>query len=274
LERGEGRRPGCGKRWTPRVDLTGTVLGQQRLGVGLVSLIATLRQVGRLPLEAIQWYLATVHQLHLSVGAVSSALQRVAAAGQTAVAAIQGQVQTSPVVNADETGWRESGRNRYVWTFSTPTARFFTWGGRDKGMVDAALGPAFDGVLVTDFYAAYNHYAGLHQRCWAHLLRAIHELRGLFPTTSAWPAGRHGCISAIGKRSPSRAWWPRSGWPLKAGLSSGCWPTAGRIWPARPRPNGGCAYASSASWRSCLCSSPDPRSHRTTTQRNAVSGTW
>jgi len=41
---------------------------------------------------------------------------------------------------------------------------------RRKETVDEVLGPAFAGILVSDFYAAYHHYAGVHQRCWAHLL--------------------------------------------------------------------------------------------------------
>ena len=41
--------------------------------------------------------------------------------------------------------------------------------------------PPSAGVLVSDFYAAYNHYPGLKQRCWAHLLRDIHDLKGLYP---------------------------------------------------------------------------------------------
>ena len=40
------------------------------------------------------------------------------------------------------------------------------------------LDSSFSGVLVSDFYAAYNHYPGLKQRCWAHLLRDIHDLKG------------------------------------------------------------------------------------------------
>ena len=43
------------------------------------------------------------------------------------------------------------------------------------------LDSSFSGVLVSDFYAAYNHYPGLKQRCWAHLLRDIHDLKGLYP---------------------------------------------------------------------------------------------
>ena len=44
-------------------------------------------------------------------------------------------------------------------------------------MVDEALSDAFSGVLVSDCYAAYHHYDGPKQRCWAHLLRDIHDLR-------------------------------------------------------------------------------------------------
>ena len=47
--------------------------------------------------------------------------------------------------------------------------RYFLRRGRDKGVVDEVLDSSFSGVLVSDFYAAYNHYPGLKQRCWAHL---------------------------------------------------------------------------------------------------------
>ena len=45
----------------------------------------------------------------------------------------------SPVVHADETGWRQDGANGYVWTFSTPTERYFQRRGRGKGVVDEVL---------------------------------------------------------------------------------------------------------------------------------------
>ena len=85
------------------------------------------------------------------------------------------------MVHADETGWRQDGRNGYVWTFSTPTQRYFLRRGRGKAVVDEVLGKEFAGVLISDFYAAYHHYNGPKQRCWAHLLRDIHDLRALYP---------------------------------------------------------------------------------------------
>ena len=56
------------------------------------------------------------------------------------------------------------------------------------------LGERFDGVLVSDFYAAYDHYPGVKQRCWAHLLRDIHDLRRRHPADAAlarWADGVH-----------------------------------------------------------------------------------
>jgi transposase len=171
----------CGKVVVPAVDLGGTVSGQQRLGARLVSLIATLREQGRWPVRQIQWYLRVVHDLSLSVGAIVAASARVAAAGAGAVAAIGDGIRASPVVHADETGWRERGRNGYAWSFSTPSALLVTHGGRSKAMVDAVLDARFSGVLVSDFYAAYHHYPGRKQRCWVHVLRTAHELRQVYP---------------------------------------------------------------------------------------------
>ncbi len=48
-------------------------------------------------------------------------------------------------------------------------------------MVEEVLGDEFEGVLVSDFYGAYNVYQGPHQRCWTHLLRDIHQLKEQHP---------------------------------------------------------------------------------------------
>jgi transposase len=182
--------PLCQTRHVPPVELDGVVLGERhRLGIGLVSLITTLREEGRLPFQTIQWYLATVHQLDLSLGEIVEVIHRVAQRASASVTAIQTTIQASPVVHGDETGWREKGVNGYAWTFSTPTERYFVRRGRGKEVVDEVLGSRFAGTLVSDFYAAYHHYPGVHQRCWAHLLRDIHDLKEVYPADArlaAW----------------------------------------------------------------------------------------
>lgn len=177
----ERRCPICDRRLRPKPELEGVVVGKQRLGTGLVALIATLRERLRMPIGQIQWYLRALHGLHLSRGAIVYALAVVARAGGGQVQRILEAVRASPVANADETGWREDGANGYVWVYSTPTEKYFVRGGRGGEMVKVLLGDSFGGVLISDFYAAYDTYPGYHQRCWAHLLRDLAELVSAHP---------------------------------------------------------------------------------------------
>ena len=117
--------PLCRKRRLPREPLQSVAAGRQRLGVNPVSLIITLREEGRLPVRAIQRYLGTVHQLKLSVGAIVRTIHQVAQQTGPAVNEVLERIRRSPVVHADETGWRENEVNGCVWTFSTPTERRF-----------------------------------------------------------------------------------------------------------------------------------------------------
>ncbi len=228
--------PLCRKRWVPRErDVLGPVVGRrQRLGVGLRALIVVLREVGRLPFATIQWYLRTLHRLPLSVGALVAVVQGASQRGQAAVAQIREAIRASPVVHGDETGWREDGRNGYIWTFSTPTARYFLRRPRTKEVVDEVLGDSFEGVLVSDFYAAYHHYAGLHQRCWAHLLRDIHDLRVRSPDDQPlqeWATAVHALYQeAVAFASPDQATRFRQQEAYEGRLRQLCLPFAGPEW--------------------------------------------
>src|SRR5215469_8735254 len=160
------------------LDLSGQVLFQGRIGVGIASLVAHLRLVVRAPLRVIQAWMSSVHGLRLSVGEITDLLRRVAAQGQGAVKEVRERIRASPVVQADETGWRENGRNGYVWFAGTPAGeRYFEYHHSRAGQViNTLLGEGFAGVLGSDFYGGYNDTpGGRHQRCWAHLLRDLHE---------------------------------------------------------------------------------------------------
>lgn len=137
--------PQCRTRHTPAVDLAGAVIGKQRFGIGLVSLIATLRAQARLPMATIQCgcplgSIATVHHLWISVGAIAAAIQQVAQAAAGSVARIRAAIQESPVAHMDETGWREDGVNGYAWVCATPEAVCFVRGNRGAALVETLLG--------------------------------------------------------------------------------------------------------------------------------------
>lgn len=82
----------------------------------------------------------------------------------------------SPHLNVDETGWPVNGDNRWLWLFKSPLGVFFVINGsRGSKVVEDILGESYDGVLISDFYSAYNKLVSLKQKCLVHLLRAIEE---------------------------------------------------------------------------------------------------
>ena len=168
--------PQCQRACVPTLTEQDGVVGRHRFGPTLLALIATWHEDARLPVEVIQQQLATLFGLRISGGAIVDALHTLAARGAQQVEAIHAAVVASPVVHSDETTWREDGENCYSWLLATPTACYFTAGRRTSAMLDSILGPTFAGVLVVDFYAAYDHCPGEKQRCWAHLLRDAKDL--------------------------------------------------------------------------------------------------
>lgn len=168
--------PQCQRTCVPTLTATDGVVGQHRFGPTLLALIATWHEEARLPVEVIQQQLATLFRLQISRGAIVAALHVVAARGAPAVEAIHDEIRQSPVVHGDETSWREDGENCYSWLIATKTARYFAVGRRTSAMIDQILGAEYSGTLVVDFYAAYDHFPGQKQRCWAHLLRDARDL--------------------------------------------------------------------------------------------------
>jgi transposase len=140
--------------------------------------VALLREGCHLPFRVIQDYLRHRFGLRVSVGQVVALVEGVARAGKAIVEGFKHEIRGSPVVNGDETSWREGGQNGYVWSFSTGKVRYFLYRkSRSASVVKEVLGEEYKGVVVSDFYGGYNAHLGLHQRCWVHLLRDIHELK-------------------------------------------------------------------------------------------------
>jgi len=173
--------PHCETWRSPKLDLSGQVIGQGRIGVRVASLVSYLRTTLRLPFRVIQAHLVTLHNLRLSVGELVELTHDVRQQLQPQADQLKAEVRTSTVSHGDETSWRENGQNGYAWAFVTagPQAvRYFEFAHRRSHLVaQRILGAQWRGWLVTDFYAAYNLIPGRHQRCWVHLLRDLHALK-------------------------------------------------------------------------------------------------
>ena len=271
--------PACRRRCTPPAVLDGVVLGQQRFGLNLLSLIATLREEGRLPIRSVQWYLDTVHQLRLSVGAIVSAIHRTAQRAQPAVAAILDRIRASQWSTPTKPAGVSTGPTATCGLSAPPPnatscERYFLRRGRGKTVVDEALGESFSGVLVSDFYAAYHHYDGPKQRCWAHLLRDIPTSAPATPKTPHWPDGPRQSTSSMSQPKPATITSHGKGalpnWPV----SASCWPSAALSCLTHRLSRASCAGASSATSRNSSSSWPNPQCPQTTTRPSAACAIW
>jgi len=126
---------------------------------------------------------------HLSAGGLLSAWHRLGEVLGPWYEQIADSARSSAVLNADETGWRVNGQTRWLWCFASKDACYYQI---DRSRGTPALQKffleAFDGVLVHDFWSAYDHVlAEEHQCCLAHLLRELEKV-DLTNGSAAWKA--------------------------------------------------------------------------------------
>jgi len=90
-------------------------------------------------------------------------------------------VPTEPVLNIDESGWKDKGQRYWIWVFCTSAISFFCIAkSRGSKVLEEVLGKTYGGTIVSDFFSAYVKYASaLQQFCLAHLIRDVKFLTTL-----------------------------------------------------------------------------------------------
>jgi transposase len=117
--------------------------------------------------------MADFFRADLSLGSVPALEQRTSEAISEPVEEAREYVQTQPVVNMDETGWREANRRAWLWVAATTLVTVFLIRLSRGGQVAREmLGETFQGIVGSDRWSAYNWLSTLlRQLCWAHLIR-------------------------------------------------------------------------------------------------------
>jgi hypothetical protein len=116
-----------------------------------------------------------------SSGEVARVLQRQHRAWLPAYERLKAAVCGSPVRHYDETPWKIVGADNsgYAWVMSAANRSdvVFCLATSRGGRHAQDLHGDGAGVFVTDGYGAYLNLPGKQQLCWAHLYRAIRDLR-------------------------------------------------------------------------------------------------
>jgi len=79
------------------------------------------------------------------------------------------------LIHADETHMSTKGSNGYVWVFTSMEDVIYLWSATREGKVAEEFLSGFNGVLVSDFYSAYDSISCAQQKCLIHLIRDLNE---------------------------------------------------------------------------------------------------
>jgi len=92
--------------------------------------------------------------------------------------ALAAEIPKSAVLHGDETGWRVNGETHWLWCFSNGQTTFYLIDrSRGSPALKQLFKETFAGILVTDFWAAYDAIVGgEHQCCLFHLLNELEKV--------------------------------------------------------------------------------------------------
>jgi transposase len=91
-------------------------------------------------------------------------------------------IRAATYKHGDETGWKVNGVNHWLWAFVNDHWAFFDiHRSRGSRVPIALIGSPYQGILITDFFNAYDCLTGAQQKCLVHLRREIRRCRGNDP---------------------------------------------------------------------------------------------
>lgn len=127
-------------------------------------------------------------RMKISDGGLSQIWHRLADVLRPWADAIGERCLAAGVLHADETGWRTNGELWWLWCFTTPDDTCYRLHEkRGHEALDEFFKVQFDGILVSDFWKAYDRIATRHQKCWPHLLRDLTAVEETRDDDGDWP---------------------------------------------------------------------------------------
>lgn len=129
----------------------------------------------RMSLENIERYMLDVFDLRVSYHSINRMKMNLANYYETAHLKIKKQILSGDVVYVDETKIKLQKETGYVWVFTNYREVFFLFRKSRKGDFLNRYFINFSGILVSDFFSAYDNVQCAQQKCLVHLLRDINN---------------------------------------------------------------------------------------------------
>jgi len=145
------------------------------IGLRLVVFTAWLHYLVGVSVNNLVKILSVFSSFKISAGGLTQAWKNLALVLEPLYIDIGQKISQSAVLNADETGWRLNGITHWLWCFTTQKLCYYIiTKSRGSPVVKDVLGTIFKGILICDFWGAYNKVSALaKQRCFYHLFTEL-----------------------------------------------------------------------------------------------------
>jgi transposase len=180
--------PQCKKIVSPTVT---DALPNAMIGLRLVVLTAWLHYLVGVSVNNLVKTISVFSSLKITAGGLTQAWKKLAFLLEPLYDEIGRKISQSAVLSADETGWRLNGVTHWLWGFATSTFCYYRiTKSRASPVVKEVLGRFFQGILICDFWGAYNKISALaKQRCFYHLFTELVKV-DQHNASSGWKAFR------------------------------------------------------------------------------------
>lgn len=163
------RCPGCGALTQAELP---PAIPRESFGARLQGAVATLAAGFRLSRRQAAELCRELFGAEIGVGTVDAILQRQGVALREPTERLCDAVRGSPVICADETGWKQAGERRFLWgAFTDEVAVLRVAPSRHREEAEELLGES-EAIVSSDRWWAYDHLDPTRRQvCWSHLLR-------------------------------------------------------------------------------------------------------
>jgi hypothetical protein len=129
----------------------------------------------QIPQNAVAKSVRQLFGLPLSRGLINHVKSIEASRYQATYSMILDRISAGKLVHADETKVAVGGKDGYVWVFTNLEDVTFVYSETREGSTPQDVLRNFRGVLVSDFYTAYDSLECAQQKCLIHLMRDVND---------------------------------------------------------------------------------------------------
>ena len=148
---------------------------QHKEGSGLLAFVCYQLIQQRLSWRMIADGLSVFFGLERALGKVARLKDRAAEVYRGTYEHLKKKLVSGQVIHADETHVSLGGKRSFVWVFSSITEAVFVHTDTREGDFLGEFFKGFKGVLVSDFYSAYDSIPCPQQKCLIHLMRDMNS---------------------------------------------------------------------------------------------------